>query len=162
ARGIDGSPPWVDAGSCASPLCSITFERMIDAIHRLASRRLPAGWILALACVGVVAPTRAADSARQSPGRPAATEKLLCQLRGVELAGTASCISADARHVAYRVQANGKQALLVDGRRGPLYDAVELPAFGPDARHLAFLARRGSRLLAVTDTGVVASYDSTT
>jgi len=55
--------------------------------------------------------------------------------------------SPDSRHVAARARSAEGWQILLDGGASPAYDAVDVPRFSADGKHLEFGARRGRELL---------------
>ena len=58
---------------------------------------------------------------------------------------------ADCLHVGWTVRGDGGQCAVVDGRPGPLYDAIGPMLCTPDGAHRAYSAQRGGRWTVVLD-----------
>jgi len=57
-------------------------------------------------------------------------------------------------------KAGGRQSVVVDGVKGPVYDEVRCdPVFSPDSKRMAYRARRGERLLWVLDGVELPPFD---
>jgi Tol biopolymer transport system component len=49
--------------------------------------------------------------------------------------------------------------VVVDGQPGPDYDVIFMPEFSPDGKHVAYVAKRGEKLLVVVDGQSGVEYD---
>src|SRR5713226_1456846 len=62
------------------------------------------------------------------------SEKLLAKSDQDSVIDQATVFSADGRRVAYRINAGGKQSVVVDGTPNKPYDAISPPSFSADSR----------------------------
>ena len=71
-------------------------------------------------------------------------------------------LSSDGTRVALATEKGGKAFVVLDGKRGPVYEKVEPDSitFSPDSRHLAYMARNGSEAFVVLDGKPQQGYDA--
>jgi roadblock/LC7 domain-containing protein len=73
-------------------------------------------------------------------------------------------ISPDGEHVAYvdskRVGLMVRGSIAVDGKPGPVYTGVGVPAFSPDGKHLAYIAYKPFQVSVVLDGQATTVYNS--
>jgi hypothetical protein len=60
-------------------------------------------------------------------------------------------ISPDSKRVAYVAKASNKMFVVMNGKRGKMYNAIGTPIFSRDSRHLAYVAKLGDNWLVVVD-----------
>ena len=72
---------------------------------------------------------------------------------------SAPLFSQDGRRVAYGLDVEGGQVVVVDGQRSRPYDMVFPSAFSPDGKHFAFVARDGDTWKVVLDGRELPAYD---
>ena len=68
--------------------------------------------------------------------------------------------SADSKRYVYVGIKDKKMAVVVDGKKGGMYDDISIPIFSPDSKHIAYGARKGSKFVIVEDDReTTSSYD---
>ncbi|HYM74830.1 MAG TPA: hypothetical protein VE377_02540 [Candidatus Dormibacteraeota bacterium] len=99
-------------------------------------------WPTAMVCLGITACTR-------TP--PCKLEET--RLGPVDEQRIDTVISPDGKRIAYVALRDGKLLVVVDGREGPEYDAIDkgTPVFSSDGKRVAYTAQKGGKWLVVVD-----------
>jgi hypothetical protein len=71
-------------------------------------------------------------------------------------------LSQDRKHIAYVAEDGGRMVVVVDGKKGKLYDAIlpGTPIFSPDGVSVAYAAKQGNRWFVVSDGKEGKRYDA--
>ena len=78
-------------------------------------------------------------------------EKLLANVDGPDLMNNTFSFSPDFRSVAFRAHQDNKQTIIINGKKGNLYDAVGTPVFTRDGKHFAYSAHNGNNWFLILD-----------
>lgn len=54
-------------------------------------------------------------------------------------------------HAAYIIENGDKELIVLDGKKGPVYDGIENLVFSPDGKRVAYSAKKGQNELMVLD-----------
>ena len=82
-------------------------------------------------------------------------------IANIDVAPLLLVVSPDGRHVAYVAQAEDKQFVVIDGKKGKHYDGIgRAIIFSPDSRRVAYIAIIGKKGVVVVDGKEEKQYDN--
>ena len=84
------------------------------------------------------------------------TENLIGKINSAEIIGNSITYSKNMLRIAYRIKNGDKFIAVVDGKNGNSYEFVSVPAFSPDGKQYACVARIGSNWLLILNGNHVA------
>ena len=67
-------------------------------------------------------------------------------------------MSSDGMRVAYGALKNGKYKMVIDGKTSGEYDAVGVPSFSPDGKHVTYRAGKNEQAIVFVDGDEVPNY----
>src|SRR5208337_3317324 len=96
--------------------------------------------------------------AEEKPSGRDSSEK---SIANIDAAPLLFVVSPDGRHVAYVAQAEDKQFVVIDGKKGKHYDGIgRAIVFSPDSRRVAYIAIIGKKGVVVVDGKEEKPYDA--
>ena len=75
-----------------------------------------------------------------------------------EIAKNTLVMSSDGMRVAYGALKNGKYKMVIDGKTSGEYDAVGVPSFSPDGKHVTYRAGKNEQAIVFVDGDEVPNY----
>ena len=67
--------------------------------------------------------------------------------------------SSDGKHVAFKIEKNGKSYIMPDGKQSAAYNSIGFLTWSDDGKHLAYIVKQGNKFLVVRDGKEGAAYD---